>query len=339
VCKLDTNNIPRCFGAPPNSGTGTPCPTGYDWSKPECCKPIGEVCQIREQCCDLAPCVPDEEGVLRCGGGTCSPRGSPCTGTSDTTCCAGTTCKLIAEAGYFCADSQGGVGECVTDGGACTGTGQCCAGACDQGICRVTCQAETASCTVDADCCSGLSCDIAPGATAGACKAPTSGPTCSESGQACTLNTDCCNAPNEQCAEGVCALPPPLCGGLTQVCAVDGDCCEGLYCEDEDVDGVVDGVKQCRELACAPTGDSCTTQNPLCCESGASCRAAGNPSQDCTAGASCACANLSVCAEPSAPCAPTQSCCDSRQYCGESSSIAPCTGSSASCVCKSQSAG
>jgi hypothetical protein len=334
VCKLDTNDIPRCFGSPPGGGTGTPCPTGYDWSNPECCRPIGEVCQIREQCCDLAPCVPDAEGVLRCtqAAAVCNPRGAECGAGIETPCCAGTTCQSAGDLGYFCTDDQGNNGQCVITGGGCTANTDCCSRSCSGGVCSPPappCQGETASCTVNADCCSGLSCDIAPGATSGFCKSPTSGPTCSESGQACTMGSDCCNAPNEECVEGVCALPPPLCGGLTHSCSVDGDCCEGLYCNE---------TSECAELVCAATGSSCTLENPLCCESGASCRNAANPSQACTDAASCACVNMSVCAEPSAPCAPTPGCCDSRQYCAETSGQ-PCGDASTSCTCRNMSAG
>ena len=55
VCQLDPLGVPRCFGL----GTS--------------CQMTGDTCAFSGDCCDGAPCVPDDNGVLRCGGTQCVP--------------------------------------------------------------------------------------------------------------------------------------------------------------------------------------------------------------------------------------------------------------------------
>jgi hypothetical protein len=76
-CKLDPLGVPRC------TGLGD-----------ECIEP-GEICASSDDCCDDLPCVPDEDGILRCmippdGGTPCVPVDGPC--TIDADCCPGNVC-------------------------------------------------------------------------------------------------------------------------------------------------------------------------------------------------------------------------------------------------------
>ena len=87
-CRLDANGTPRCFG-----GSTPDCPAGYDSNNPECCVAAGEVCNFASECCGSTPCLPDNEGVLRCGA-TCAAEGATCTTTSD--CCTGFECASSA---------------------------------------------------------------------------------------------------------------------------------------------------------------------------------------------------------------------------------------------------
>jgi hypothetical protein len=90
-CKPDNVGIYRCFGG----GSGT-CPTGYTGKAP-CCIAGGERCQFSAECCDGTPCVPDDQGVLRClarppAGTACVNTDGRCTTTGD--CCSGLTCDI-----------------------------------------------------------------------------------------------------------------------------------------------------------------------------------------------------------------------------------------------------
>ncbi|HZS39686.1 MAG TPA: hypothetical protein VFF06_22795 [Polyangia bacterium] len=69
-CQLDHAGIPRC------NAIAT-------------CVPTGGACADANDCCNLAPCVPDSMGHLHCGS-MCVPAGGVCTTTAD--CCTGVTC-------------------------------------------------------------------------------------------------------------------------------------------------------------------------------------------------------------------------------------------------------
>jgi len=90
VCQLDFMGVPRC------NGLG------------DTCIPTNGICASAQDCCNLAPCVPDGTGLLRCfgtpggqdGGApridggflppVCVPVGGPCSVNAD--CCTGYTC-------------------------------------------------------------------------------------------------------------------------------------------------------------------------------------------------------------------------------------------------------
>jgi hypothetical protein len=75
-----------------------------------------------------------------------------------------------------------------------TGTLRCLGGGPnDAGI---VCVAAGGTCTATGDCCTGLVCNVAPGAPSGTCGTPppaSDGGVCALYGQACNANVPCCN--------------------------------------------------------------------------------------------------------------------------------------------------
>ena len=148
-CHPDGSGVWRCAG-----GSSGPCPRGYDGT-PGCCIPAGGQCSFSSECCEGRPCVPDDQGVLRCGATQCVPAGGVCTSTTD--CCAGLTC--VIEPGQSTGVCMGETP--TTDGGVPDG-----------GVCALPGQ----HCTTSADCCYGYTC-YAPGGTR-ECTAQDTGCTC-----------------------------------------------------------------------------------------------------------------------------------------------------------------
>jgi hypothetical protein len=148
-CKPDPLGVYRCFG-----GGTQQCPSGYTGTPP-CCIAAGERCQFSAECCDGTPCVPDQQGALRClskppEGVACVARGGACTTTGD--CCTGLFCNVAPGQTFgTCGDpalppGTGGVGgmsgtggtggsqppppppPCAFHGQACGGSINCCSG-------------------------------------------------------------------------------------------------------------------------------------------------------------------------------------------------------------------
>jgi hypothetical protein len=138
LCKLDPLGVPRC------NGLG------------EECREPGETCSSSDDCCDDIPCIPDEDGVLRCmyppdDGDACVPAEGACTINAD--CCAGLTCvRPIGSTQGICGliDQQdGGVGDastpdsgtptsCAQYGQMCDNDNDCCNDIpCTDNICRI----------------------------------------------------------------------------------------------------------------------------------------------------------------------------------------------------------
>ncbi len=179
VCKLDAAGIPRCFG-----GGSTECPDGYT-GVPPCCIAEGELCQFRDQCCAGLLCLPDVNGVLRCGGSDCIPLGDPCDPAGGAPCCSGEC--LATGAGFACRAPDP---TCAPNGAGCDTAADCCSGLCVNGVCgATTCQGEGDACTTDGDCCVGLTCIIPAGSLSGTC---TTGGGCALVGQACSTANPCC---------------------------------------------------------------------------------------------------------------------------------------------------
>jgi hypothetical protein len=222
-----------CCGVDPNKPdagdtTGVYCalapgePVGYCTS-PNGCRPLGDTCHFKnytcsnstksDDCCAVPNpankiCALDPLGVPRCASGICVGSGGSCTNSLD--CC--------SPDGGLCYDIDGGpaVGclPCVPspDGG----SGFVCAEPNDAGT---YCRTNAQTCTVNADCCASLMCNVPPGSTVGSCEPltpppppppadagptpdgsvidsstpPPDAPTCALYGQSCKANADCCN--------------------------------------------------------------------------------------------------------------------------------------------------
>ncbi|HYX93072.1 MAG TPA: hypothetical protein VE782_16005, partial [Myxococcaceae bacterium] len=198
VCKLDSAGVPRCFG-----GFTPSCATGYTGVAP-CCIGFGEVCQFKDQCCDGAPCVPDQNGILRCSGATtCTPLGATCA-FGGTPCCSGqcigdefgAACRIPIDAGVGGVGGTGGTDAnlCKANGSRCASAAECCSFACANGTCQTPsfCQGSGQVCTASSDCCTGLSCVIPSSSTSGTCQAST----CASAGQSCSNAYPCCSGLN-----------------------------------------------------------------------------------------------------------------------------------------------
>jgi hypothetical protein len=133
VCELDPLGVPRC------NGLG------------ETCREAGETCASTADCCNDVPCVPDEDGQLRCGTDSCQKSGDSCTVNAD--CCPGILCitspgSTVGTCGGDPGGGTGGTGSggsggsggtpaCSQYGQICDGNDQCCnAVPCTNGICR-----------------------------------------------------------------------------------------------------------------------------------------------------------------------------------------------------------
>jgi hypothetical protein len=128
LCQLDALGIPRCNGLAD-------------------CREEGETCATAADCCDGRPCVPDAQGVLRCGTDECVPVSGACTFDGD--CCPGGTCYRPAgslEGTCQPPTGEGGAGGggpgCSTYAQQCGTTSDCCDAnadppvVCSGGICK-----------------------------------------------------------------------------------------------------------------------------------------------------------------------------------------------------------
>jgi len=141
-CKADLNGVLRCYGG----STGT-CPGGYT-GVPPCCIGAGQQCTFSAECCNGEPCVPDQNGVLRCGS-MCVQSGGTCTSTSD--CCAGLTCNVPPGAP---SGTCGVTTPPPPDGGTTDGGGAIDAPVVDAPVCSLAGQ----MCSTSQPCCSGYNC-------------------------------------------------------------------------------------------------------------------------------------------------------------------------------------
>ncbi len=134
------------------------------------------------QCCGF-----DTLGLPRClGFGQCGDAGTGIFKGTDPACCrqGGQTCHTASE----CCN----LSPCVPDE---TGTLRCLGTTPNDG--GIVCLPSGGKCTATGDCCTGLVCNITPGAGSGTCGAPpgTDGgtPTCALYGQGCNGSVTCCN--------------------------------------------------------------------------------------------------------------------------------------------------
>jgi hypothetical protein len=254
--------VPACGGPCCSRACAPWGPTGALVCQPASgCHVVGDLCTSDGDCCGSAglpggsgkpvTCVitpPNTVGVCRNPKG-CKPDGDVCklkttSCNSSCDCCSGNcetkdTCKQDNVGVPRCAAAQ-----CVTAGGACASSANCCGGApCVPNpaaggtppyVCSGTqCVPACGQCTNNGDCCPGESCTIGPGSTHGICGpcgggggggdagAPPDGGTtgdggggandgggggggCSLYGQICQTSADCCNG--VPCTGGRCYL-------------------------------------------------------------------------------------------------------------------------------------
>jgi hypothetical protein len=155
------------------------------------------------------------------------------------------SCGGAASHGSF--EVDGGVAHCAAAAASCTGDADCCSGQCDPraltclGGAPVNCEGVGAACTGSLECCS-LSCQSA------AC-APTA---CTSDGQACTSDAQCCGG---DCASGACAALNTSCKTSGNACADSTECCSHLC---------AGGRCSIASSFCIQSGDACS-QAADCC--------------------------------------------------------------------------
>jgi hypothetical protein len=142
MCKLDALGVPRCFA-------------GGD------CHKAGDVCAAAADCCNNAPCVPDDTGALHCASVACIPSGGGCTINGD--CCPGGVCNRPAGSTVgSCATTTGGggAGGSGNSGGASNGgSGGAPPTAGAGGMPPASCSLYGQICSQDSDCCNGVPCN------------------------------------------------------------------------------------------------------------------------------------------------------------------------------------
>lgn len=139
MCKLDSLGVPRCFA-------------GGD------CHKASDVCAAAADCCNNAPCVPDDTGALHCAAVACIPTGGGCTINGD--CCPGGICnRPVGSTVGSCATTTtpptGGSGGASSGG---SGGSAPTAGTAGTAGTPGTCALYGQICAQDGDCCDGIPC-------------------------------------------------------------------------------------------------------------------------------------------------------------------------------------
>jgi hypothetical protein len=180
------------------------------------CAPVGGMCNVATDCCNLN-CVNGS-----CGGGACISDGQACTAGGQGCCstqCDNGTCKPL--------------NTCKTAGNSCMGNSDCCSGTCVGGKCPSPstisyCTQNGDICFHDNECCTGV-CTIKTGATAGTCAAINA--PCTVDGLVCNGCTGCCSsfcAPFGTSSTKICQ-PAGGCHVLGDLCLKNSDCCGGDF--------------------------------------------------------------------------------------------------------------
>ncbi|HEY3451205.1 MAG TPA: hypothetical protein VGK67_32910 [Myxococcales bacterium] len=186
VCKAQT-----CVaaGATCTPGSSTCC-NGLS------CEPNGEIgysCRVPGVLVDGGvPVLLDDAGhPLPNDGGTVptGDAGPSCKGNGTTCAAASDCCSNSCIAGELSSTCQ----SCKPDTQSCTAGSDCCSGLCQAGTCvpPTTCVSQGGVCSGTAECCAGTVCDISAGQPTGLCNP---GATCSSAGQTCSATQPCCNA-------------------------------------------------------------------------------------------------------------------------------------------------
>ncbi len=135
TCKQDNLGVPRCSYA---GDAG--------------CTPSNGTCATSADCCNLNPCVPDQDGGLTCYPSNCVPTNGAC--TTDADCCVGGHCYIQGgQTSGTCQPLTGGDGGTPTDAGGGDSAPPPCA-------------LYGQTCSTSSDCCDGVPC------TMGRCEYP-----------------------------------------------------------------------------------------------------------------------------------------------------------------------
>jgi hypothetical protein len=244
ICNI--TDPPCCqAGAPAVCSIEANCTTQEEGAR--CCRPIGEACAGRCDCCENADCV----------GGTCRlSAGQQCTNGDE---CAG----LVPDCcDSVCTELVGDLNNCGACGNVCqASTGEnevalCVRSETDRaGHCTTACVDGFTRCNEDGPCVALVSDD----ANCGACGNVCAGNQRCCGGTCMNINTDEANcgecgnacAPSSLCCGGKCKdvqSDPSNCGDCGNLCAVDEVCSGG----------------QCALPACKANGDQCD-ENSDCC--------------------------------------------------------------------------
>lgn len=204
------------------------CAADFDccgWSRGElacgdgqCCKPTGQLCETRDDCCGTTDCVVSQAGDKTCGGVDCLDLSVPC--AENAQCCSN-----------YCGPK--GICEqvtCADQGGKCSSNEDCCdkrndagdALFCGQDHCQypnvMACIESGNPCEGNLECCqTGDQCSNGPGS--GVCGPPG----CVKEGETCEPDDLCCDTsaiclPNNHCGISTC-------GVQGTPCQLDDDCC------------------------------------------------------------------------------------------------------------------
>ncbi|HSQ64100.1 MAG TPA: hypothetical protein VLM85_12830 [Polyangiaceae bacterium] len=133
TCKQDNLGVPRCSYA---GDAG--------------CQPSNGTCATSADCCNLNPCVPDQDGGLTCYPSSCVPTAGQC--TTDADCCVGGHC-------YIPGGQTTGTCQPLTtpDGGTTTDSGTTDSGTTDAST-PPPCALYGQVCSTSGDCCNGVPC-------------------------------------------------------------------------------------------------------------------------------------------------------------------------------------
>ena len=256
----------------------------------------------------------------------------------DVAACAKAKVGGIASYSDLIAVCEGKPAGCKTDS-ECTALGQCGAGKCDNGTCKVTPVATGSACNDGNACNSGEACDDKGGCSGGTAVACDDGNPCTvdkcNPGSGCVAipldgtpcdDGDACTT-GDACANGACANGKPTCA-----CKADSDCDDGNACTTDKCGGAACKNDALADGGACSDGDACTEKDV--CASG-KCKGSAlvcDDSNPCTVEA---CKPLVGCVSDLADGAA----CDDKIDCtkGDSCQAGQCAPGVFSCVCKADS--
>ena len=149
------------------------------------------------------------------------------------------TFQIFAEIG----ECEATAPACAALSASCTMDAECCSGNCDGSSCAPPCTALSESCVMDADCCSGncggSSCALCMELGAGTCKFDTDccSNSCEDASCVACVSGESCNSDDDCCDQTEGCMPSDQGGLFCQTCARQGfpcgpnvACCVGVVC-------------------------------------------------------------------------------------------------------------